>query len=66
MLGMNGWAVERLWLHGLGSAILVLTGSQLIIYWVLLRVLDELSQREAVVALELGSENPSETILATA
>ena len=66
ILGINGWAMTRLWLYGLGSAMLVLTGSQLIIYWVLLRVLDELSQREAAVALEMGSENSGETVLATA
>jgi len=66
ILGINGWVIGRLWLYGLGSAMLVLTGSQLIIYWVLLRVLDELSQREAAVALELGSENSSEPVLVTA
>ena len=64
--GFNGWPMDRFWLYGLGSAMLVLTGAQLIIYWVLLRVLDELSQREATVALELGSENSGETVLATA
>jgi glycosyltransferase involved in cell wall biosynthesis len=46
MLGLNGWDIARLWLYLLGGAMLTLIGVQLIIYWVLLRVLDELSQRE--------------------
>jgi glycosyltransferase involved in cell wall biosynthesis len=66
ILGIKGWSLERLLLYVLGSSMLILTGSQLIIYWVLLRVLDELSQREAAVALELDPENSSETVLATA
>jgi len=45
-LGVNGWAISRLWFYMLGSAMLILIGLQLIIYWILLRVLDELSQRE--------------------
>lgn len=45
-LGMNGWDIARLWLYLLGSALLVLLGAQLVIYWVLMRVLDELSRRE--------------------
>ena len=46
-LGLSGWEISRLWLYLLGSAMLTLVGVQLIIYWVLLRVLDELSQRES-------------------
>lgn len=46
ILGINGWAVGRLWLYLLGSAMFMLIGLQLIISWILLRVLDELSQRE--------------------
>ena len=46
VLGINGWDIARLWLYLLGSAMLVLLGAQLIIYWVLMRVLEELSQRE--------------------
>jgi hypothetical protein len=45
-LGLSGWEIGRLWLYLLGSAMLILTGVQLVISWVLLRVLDELSQRE--------------------
>jgi hypothetical protein len=46
LLGLNGWPIDRLWLYLLGSAMSVLIGVQLIIYWILLRVLAQLSQRE--------------------
>ena len=60
-LGLNGWDMNRLWLYGLGSAMLILTGTQLIIYWIVLRVLDELSRREMLVASEM-QQNEQETI----
>ncbi len=46
MLGINGWAVERLWLYLVGSALLMLVGLQLTTSWVLMRKLEELSDRE--------------------
>ncbi|MEJ2600886.1 MAG: glycosyltransferase family 2 protein [Anaerolineales bacterium] len=48
ILGINGWEISRLWLYLVGSAMLVLTGVQLGIYWLLMRVLEELSQREFI------------------
>jgi glycosyltransferase involved in cell wall biosynthesis len=54
-LGISGWPIERLWLYLLGSAMLTLVGIQLIIYWVLLRVLEELGQREMLTQKDLGS-----------
>ncbi|MBN1668467.1 MAG: glycosyltransferase family 2 protein [Anaerolineales bacterium] len=54
VLGMNGWEIARLWLYLLGSAMALLTGVQLVIYWLLLRVLDELSQRELLVQKDFG------------
>jgi hypothetical protein len=53
-LGITGWEVERLWLYLLGSAMLTLVGVQLVIYWLLLRVLDELSQREVLASQDLN------------
>lgn len=53
VLGSQGWGVDRLWLYLLGSAMLILIGLQLIIYWILLRVLDELSQREILTKRDL-------------
>lgn len=52
-LGANGWEINRLWLYLLGAALLFLVGVQLIIYWILLRVLDELSQRELRTSKDL-------------
>jgi hypothetical protein len=54
-LGVHGWPIDRLWLWLLGSALLLLMGVQLIIYWVLLRVLAELSQREILAQRDLGA-----------
>jgi glycosyltransferase involved in cell wall biosynthesis len=54
VLGLNGWEMTRLWFWGLASAMALLVGVQLIIYWILLRVLDELSQREVLVQKDLG------------
>jgi len=53
-LGVNGWEIARLWLYLLGSALMILVGVQLIIYWILLRVLDELSQREFLTRKDMG------------
>ena len=54
VLGVNGWEIARLWLYLLGSAMFILVGIQLIIYWILMRVLDELSQREEMVRKDMG------------
>jgi hypothetical protein len=56
VLGLNGWEIARLWLYLLGSAMLILTGIQLLIYWIVLRVLAELSQREALTKAHLAGE----------
>lgn len=53
-LSIGGWEIGRLWLYLLGSAMLILTGTQLVIYWILLRVLDELSRREKLVENDLN------------
>lgn len=46
VLGVSGWDFNRLWLYLLGSALFILVGVQLIIYWLLMRVLEDLSQRD--------------------
>jgi hypothetical protein len=56
LLGVRGWEIDRLWLYLLGSAMFILVGFQLIIYWVLQRVLEELSQREAQVVKDMSAE----------
>jgi glycosyltransferase involved in cell wall biosynthesis len=52
-LGMNGWPIERLWLYLLASTMLVLVGSQLFVFWIIARVLEELSQRDLDVQKDL-------------
>lgn len=54
LLGLNGWQIARLWLYLLGSALMVLVGLQLVIYWILMRVLEEISQRETLTQKDLG------------
>jgi hypothetical protein len=53
-LALNGWPASRLWLYYLVSALLVLVGLQLLIAWILMRVLEELSQRDRQAAEDLG------------
>ncbi len=43
VLGTNGWDMGQLWLYGLASAMLILLGVELVIFWVVFRVLDELN-----------------------
>lgn len=54
LLGAQGWAISRLWLYLLGSAMFLLVGIQLVIYWILMRVLEELSQREEQMKKDLN------------
>ena len=54
ILGLQGWAIERLWFYLLGSAMISLVGLQLFVYWLLLRVLEELSMREVLTRQDMG------------
>ncbi len=51
---LQGWDITRLWLYLLGSAMLVLVGTEMAISWLLMRVLEELSQREARILYDMG------------
>lgn len=53
-LGVQGWEIGRLWFYLLSSALLFLAGIQLVIYWLLLRILEELSQRELLTKQDMG------------
>lgn len=53
---MNGWEIARLWLYLLASALLVIIGIQLAIAWLVMRVLEQLAQREVAAQRDL-SEN---------
>ena len=59
ILGISGWEIDRLWLYLLGSALLILVGVQLVIYWILVRVLAELSQREGLAHDDLMAIYPT-------
>jgi glycosyltransferase involved in cell wall biosynthesis len=53
VLSFNGWDANRLWLWLLSSAMLILIGVQLFISWVVMRVLEELSQRDIKTNLDM-------------
>jgi hypothetical protein len=55
VLGIQGWDISRIWLYLLGSSMAILFGVQMIIYWLLLRVLQELNQREDLVKKDMNS-----------
>jgi glycosyltransferase involved in cell wall biosynthesis len=54
ILGISGWDIARLWLYLLGSAMFILVGVQLIIYWILMRALEELSRRGEMTKKDMG------------
>jgi len=54
LLGVRGWEIDRLWFYLLSSAMIFLVGVQLFIYWLLLRILEELSQRELKTKNDMG------------
>jgi glycosyltransferase involved in cell wall biosynthesis len=55
-LAVRGWEIGRLWFYMVCSALIFLVGVQLIVYWLLLRILEELSRREILTKqdIELG------------
>ena len=54
VLGVRGWEIDRLWFYLLSSAMILLVGLQLFVYWLLLRILEELSQREMQIKNDMG------------
>jgi glycosyltransferase involved in cell wall biosynthesis len=53
ILSLQGWEIARVWLYLLGSALLSVVGIQLVLYWSLMRVLEEISQRHTVIKKDL-------------
>jgi hypothetical protein len=53
-LAIRGWSLPRLWLYLVGSAGSILVGVQLLISWLLMRVLETLSRRKAGIDADLG------------
>jgi glycosyltransferase involved in cell wall biosynthesis len=53
IFSLNGWDIGRLWLYLLGGALINLVGIQLIIYWLLITVLDNLSHRDLLIQADM-------------
>jgi glycosyltransferase involved in cell wall biosynthesis len=54
-LAVGGWDIGRLWFYMVCSALVFLVGIQLVVYWLLLRILEELSRREVLTKQDIGS-----------
>ena len=54
LIGADSWAIGRLWFYMVCSALIFLVGIQLVVYWLLLRILEELSQREMLTKQDIG------------
>ncbi len=61
-LALGNWPIERLWLYLLAGTMLILVGLQLVIFWLIVRILDELSRREIQVKTEMALNNNSPEI----
>jgi len=57
ILALNEWHIERLWLYLLAGSMGTLVGFQLVIFWVIVRILEELSQRDLRVLDDLAPKN---------
>jgi len=53
VLSLGGWSIERLWFYLLFAAITLVMGVQLSIFWIIMRVLSELSQLDENVIQDL-------------
>ena len=53
VLGLSGWEMNRLWIYLAGSAMLILVGTQLMVNWILIRILSELSMRDDMAARDM-------------
>lgn len=58
-LSLNGWEITRLWLYQLLSALLIIVGLQLGGAWIVMRVLQELAQREGSAQRDLVESEPA-------
>jgi glycosyltransferase involved in cell wall biosynthesis len=53
IFGLKGWPITRLWFWQLGGALLLLTGVQFVLFWMLIRVMGTLNQRQRQVGEDL-------------
>ncbi|MEA3335271.1 MAG: glycosyltransferase family 2 protein [Chloroflexota bacterium] len=56
IMALNGWPAGKMWFYYLLSAVLFLLGLQFVMSWILMRVLEELSERDALAAKDLGTK----------
>jgi glycosyltransferase involved in cell wall biosynthesis len=54
LIGADNWEIGRLWFYMVCSALIFLVGVQLLVYWLLLRILEELSQREMLTKQDMS------------
>jgi len=52
-MGFGGWTIVEQWLYLLGSTIIILVSVQLLISWILVRVLDEVSKRAEFIEKDI-------------
>jgi hypothetical protein len=57
ILGVNGWPTSRLWFWQLIAAMASLIGLQLLIGWFIIRVLEDLSQRDLLSGATCANGN---------
>lgn len=60
VFSLNGWGITRLWFYLLISALLVVIGVQWIISWLVMRILEELAQREQETRRDLDGQAASD------
>lgn len=61
-LAFGSWPIERLWLYLLAGTMLILVGLQLVVFWLIVRILDELSRREMQVRTELDPNDSAPSV----
>ena len=59
VMALQDWPIERLWLYLLAGTMLILVGLQLVIFWLIVRILDELSKREIQVRIDMRPIDPA-------
>jgi glycosyltransferase involved in cell wall biosynthesis len=59
VLSLQGLSVERLWFYLLGATVVTIISVQLLISWIVMRTLDELTQREHAALRDLNEHEPA-------
>jgi hypothetical protein len=62
VLSLQGTPVERLWFYLLAATVVTIIGVQLLISWIVMRVLDELAQRADAAQHDLVESEPANVV----